>query len=201
MYPWEHLLLGYLVVSLYTHIRYRSSPTAAQTIAAVIGSQAPDLVDKPLAWSFGLVETGYAVGHSIFVAPGVILATAVLSRRVGRERSGVAFVLAYLSHLASDIVYPLAHGRGIEPRVVLWPIASPPGSDIDGKFLDRTLYYFQRFYGEMTAGELTWFVAFQLSLAGGVLLLWMYDGAPVANESFQWLRRRIQDLLAHVRVN
>lgn len=195
MYPWEHLLLGYVLFSVYAHWRYRESPTGGQTIAVVAGSLLPDIVDKPLAWTFEIVESAYAIGHSIFVAPFVGVAVYVLARRFDRPRTGVAFMIAYLSHLASDIVYPVAFGMPIEPRVVLWPLASPPSSTIEGGFIERATFYVRRFVVEMTTGGLSTFVRFQLFFVGAVTLLWLYDGAPVAMDAYRFLRRLMNERL------
>lgn len=185
MFPWEHLVLGYVVFSLWSHLRYREPPDWAGALGAAFGSQLPDLIDKPLAWTWGVTETGYAIGHSIFFAPVVLLVTYAVARRLDRMRAGVAFGLAYLSHLVSDVFYPIAFGRPIEPRVILWPIASPPTSTIEGGFLTRTIFYVRRFVTEMTAGEITPFIVFQLLLVGGATLLWLYDGAPVVRDVYQ----------------
>lgn len=194
MYPWEHLVLGYVLFSLYTHVRFRESPTGVESVGVLIGSQLPDLIDKPLAWTFGLVETGYAIGHSILFAPGFCGLAIAISVRVGRLRTGIAFVIAFLSHLASDIVYPIAWGRPADPRVVLWPIAHAPGSARDGGFIERTVFYVQRFVVEMATGELTPFVRFQLVLVGAATLLWIFDGAPVASDMYRCLRRNLSEL-------
>ena len=192
MWPWEHLLLGYLLYSLYSNLRYRDSPTGRETLAAAFGSQLPDLVDKPLAWTFGVVETGYSIGHSIFVAPFVCLAAYALSRRLGNVRLGVAFTIAYLSHLVSDVFYPIVLGRGIEPRVVLWPIASPPPGLGHGGFVDQFLRYFGRYVDQLSTGSLTPYLAFQLGLALAVVVLWLADGAPVASDGYRWLVARVK---------
>lgn len=189
MYPWEHFLLGYVLYSGYLHAIHGRSPTAAETLAVVTGSQFPDLVDKPLAWTWGITETGYAVGHSIFSVPVVLTAVYLGARRIARPQVALAFSIAYLSHLASDVVYPIVFGRGVEPRVVLWPIASPPGSGIDGGFVERTIRYLDRFLLEIAGGEFSAYLVFQVGLAMGVLGVWVYDGAPVASELISYVRQ------------
>lgn len=189
MYPWEHLLLGYLVYSVYVRARHGEPPDARGALAAGFGSQFPDLIDKPLAWTLGLIETGYGIGHSIFVSPVALVAGYAVGRRLGRSRIGIGFGIAYLSHLLSDVIYPIAFGRGVEPRVILWPARSPPTSMLQSGLLQRTVHYFGRFSRDVSLGESWLYVAFQLGFAGTVVLLWWWDGAPVARELYDRLTR------------
>lgn len=188
MYPWEHLLVGYLSFSIYAHLRYREPPSGGEAVGAAIGSQLPDVIDKPLAWTFSVVETGYSIGHSIFVAPGIVLASIGLARRLDRPRVGIAIVIAYLSHLTTDIVYPVVYGRSIEPRVVLWPVASPPPSGETAGLLERSVHYVLRIERELLAGDATVFVAVQVILGCSVLLLWFSDGCPGMRELLEYIR-------------
>ncbi|WIV67421.1 metal-dependent hydrolase [Natrialbaceae archaeon AArc-T1-2] len=118
MWPWEHLAVAYVLYSLITNVVVRESPSAHETVAVVLGSQLPDLVDKPLAWMAGITETGYAIGYSIFVAPFVWLVAYGIARRRRSPRLAGAFSLAYLSHLVTDVRNPLRMGREPELRVV-----------------------------------------------------------------------------------
>lgn len=187
MWPWEHLLLGYLLYSLFANLRYRDSPTGGESLAVVLGTQLPDLIDKPLSWTLGITETGASIGHSIFAAPVFILASYLTARRLGNPRLAMAFAIAHLSHLLSDILYPIVLGRGIEPRVVLWPVTTPPPLPLDGGLFDHFFWYFGHFLARVTTGELTPYVTFQIALALTVLVLWLYDGAPVAADIYRRL--------------
>ena len=53
----------------------------------------PDAIDKTLAWVFGAVPSGRHIGHTPFAAVAAIV--------FGR-RTGLAFGVAYLSHLVTD---------------------------------------------------------------------------------------------------
>ncbi|MFC4247083.1 metal-dependent hydrolase [Natribaculum luteum] len=189
MWPWEHLAFGYVLYSLHANAIRRERPSGRETIVVAVASQLPDLVDKPLAWAVGFVETGYALGHSIFIAPIVCLAAAALATRRGEQSLGGAFTVGYLSHVAGDVLNPFFLGRGLEVRVLLWPIASPP-ADAHGGFLEHVLVYLARHVAYLTAEGLTPYLAFQLGLAVAVALLWLYDGAPVASDLWRWLARR-----------
>ncbi|ELY60622.1 metal-dependent hydrolase [Natronolimnohabitans innermongolicus] len=134
MWPWEHLAVAYVLYSLLANGVRRRSPSTGETTAVVGGSQLPDLIDKPLAWTLGVTETGYAIGHSIFVAPLVCLAVYAAAVRRGIENRLVpgAFALAYASHLVTDVYDPPRPDRGVVLEVVLWPFASPPAADTVG---------------------------------------------------------------------
>ena len=190
MWPWEHLAVAYVLYSLFTNVVRRRSPSTRETIAVVVGSQLPDLVDKPLAWTFGITETGYSIGHSMFVAPIVCLAVYVAAARSGERRLAGAFSLAYLSHLLTDVLNPIRYGRPLEPRVVLWPISSPPAGD-HGGFVDHFGVYIVRHVNALLEGGLSTDAAFQVFLMVAVLALWLYDGAPIVSDCWHFARNRL----------
>ncbi|WP_138798458.1 metal-dependent hydrolase [Halostella sp. PRR32] len=180
MWPWEHLALGYVVYSLLGHALERKAPSDIGAVAVGVGTQLPDLVDKPLSWGLGITETGYSVGHSLFLAPVVCLAAVALGRRYGDGRIVVAFAVGYLSHLFGDIVYPLFLGRGVAPSVVLWPVVTQPPSNSHLGFVQLVTRYLVRYARQMAALDVTPYLLFQLCLGLCVLLLWLYDGMPGA---------------------
>ncbi|WP_436347794.1 metal-dependent hydrolase [Natronorubrum sp. FCH18a] len=191
MWPWEHLAVAYVLYSLFAKAVFRRPPTGREAIAVGLGSQIPDLVDKPLAWTFEITETGYSIGHSIFVVPVVCLAVyAVATRRGDRPLAG-AFALAYGSHLVTDIYDPLRESSRLKPSAVLWPLESPPTGD-HGGFLDHFARYFFRYVNELLTGGLTPSIALQLGLGVAVLALWLIDGAPIAADGWRWFRARLR---------
>lgn len=192
MWPWEHLAVAYVSYSLLANLAVRKSPSARETIAVVVGSQLPDLVDKPLVWTVGITETGYGIGHSLFVAPFVCLAVYVTAARGDRRLVGCAFSIAYLSHLVTDAFNPLRLGRSIEPRVVLWPITSLPTGE-HGGFVDHVVVYVVRDATRLLAGGPTPQLVLQLSLGLGVVALWLADGAPIVREGWQFVRDRLRN--------
>ena len=192
MWPWEHLAVAYLCYSLLTHVVLRRSPTARETVAVAVGSQLPDLIDKPLAWTFEITGGGYAIGHSIVVAPIVCLAVFAAVVRFDRERVVAgAFAAAYLSHLAADVFNPVRFGRGPEPRAVLWPVASPPAGDLGG-FVDHFVVYFARYANGLLSGGLSAQIAVQLGIGVTVVGLWLADGAPVVSDCWRVVRARVR---------
>ncbi|QCS43246.1 metal-dependent hydrolase [Natrinema versiforme] len=189
MWPWEHLAFAYVLYSLTTNVVFRRSPSAGETIAIAVGSQFPDLLDKPLAWTIGITETGYSVGHSIFVAPFICLAAYAVAARLGNRTLASAFSVALVSHPIADILNRVLRGEVVDPRIVLWPIASPPVGSQSG-FIDHFRRYFFRYVHHLLTDGLTPQVAFQSLLGLSVVAIWLFDGAPVAADLWRAWRDR-----------
>ena len=49
MWPWGHLAAGYPVYTAYTRLHTGDPPADVPALVALLGTQLPDLVDKPLA--------------------------------------------------------------------------------------------------------------------------------------------------------
>ena len=93
MSPLGHLGLAVVLVECLEY----DTRTAA---VLVVGAALPDLIDKPVA-EVGLVAAYHTVGHSLFVAAGVVGAAVVL-RRHGRRRA-VPLAVGWRSRLACDL--------------------------------------------------------------------------------------------------
>jgi len=123
MLPLGHLAVALLPVSLYTLLRKRRLPVGRIVILLVLATQLPDLIDKPLAWTFGVLPSGRMLAHSLVVSLPVLAGLTVLARRRGRGRLGLLFSAAYLSHIAGDF-YPILY-RGTDyyffPNL-FWPL-------------------------------------------------------------------------------
>lgn len=122
MFPHEHLLVALLPVVAYVAVRDRRLPTRGVAFAAAVGSQFPDLVDKPLAHQFGVLPSGRVFMHSLpFALP---IAAGVLAYGWSTERPRVAgaFAVAYLSHLVADTYRSLLAGQ--VPPDLLWPFVA-----------------------------------------------------------------------------
>lgn len=182
MWPPEHLAVGYVCYSAYSHLRYRRPPSAAATVAVVLATQLPDVIDKTLAWTFDVLPSGHSLGHSLLFAVPLWFAVALAARLAGRPDVGSAFGIAYLSHLPGDVVYPLLIGRDTTLSFLFWPLTPAPTGEPDGGFVELFVHYATRYVELVLAGEVTGYVVAQLMLVGGVLVLWLYDGAPVATQ-------------------
>lgn len=184
MWPWGHLAVGYVVYSLFVHARYRRSPRALPVIVLAFGTQFPDVVDKPLAWSFGVLPNGQTLAHSLLFAAPFCIALLLFVRWQGRWSEGVAFTVGYLTHLPGDIVYPALFGRGFNTSFLLWPV-TPARVQHRRGFRELFTHHFEGYLQVMQHGDVTTYLVVQSTLLVGVLALWMYDGAPGVREPLQ----------------
>ncbi|WP_158059711.1 metal-dependent hydrolase [Halorussus halophilus] len=187
MFPWEHVAFGYLCYSLLAHLAGRS-PSDAAAVAVVAATLGPDLVDKTLSWVLEIFPQGYSVGHSIFVAG--ILSTVVFAVAAKRNRPfvGVAFGVAYLSHLFGDVVYPVVFGDPISAKKILWPLVTLPPYENDISALDRFLYYTDRYLEQLVALEPSPFLLAELAFLFVAFLVWVYDGVPILSALWSWVK-------------
>lgn len=179
MWPWEHVLVGYVVFSLSSRLLYRRPPGDRAAVAVVVGSLLPDLVDKPLAWQFGLVETGYALAHSVVVAVPVCVGVWAYARRRGSRSVGAGFAVGYLVHLPADVVSYYVRRGSWYPERVLWPVrTAEPTERLPAGLYDRTLVYLEPYVAELLSGSPGPYMSVVLSLGAGAFALWVIDGAP-----------------------
>ena len=189
MWPWEHAIVGYLVYSLFCHAVYRDSPGGLEAFAVVFASVLPDLVDKLLAWEFGVFAGGYALGHSIFAAVPLAIAVGLAARASGRFRAGIAFGIGHLLHLPADVIDTYVREGVFLPELVLWPAVVIEDPTANQGFVDQFLRFFGRYQRELFAGDLPTYLWVQIGLALFAFLLWLYDGAPVLRELLRGCRR------------
>ncbi|OAQ54159.1 metal-dependent hydrolase [Natrinema mahii] len=168
MWPWGHLAVAYLLYTGYHWRRDRRPPRARPVIALAIGSQFPDLIDKPSAWTFGFLPGGRTLAHSIFVAALLLPAAYGLSRRLGRPETGVAFAIGHASHLVADVPPTAILARDLSATTFLfWPVLEPPQYQSPGSILAGFLGY-----------SMGWYEWVQLGLVAVALVAWYHDGAP-----------------------
>lgn len=178
MWPWGHLAVGYLLYSPAVHLLRGRAPGAVGVLALALGTQLPDLVDKPLSWVFHLTPQGYSVAHSVFVAVPVGIAVVALAAEYGRIEVGGAFTVGYWSHLVADVVFAVALREPYAVERVLWPLVVLPPYSSRVPPLARVFEYADRWveYLLATAGAVGLAVYVAPLVAAG--LLWLYDGAP-----------------------
>ena len=192
MWPWEHAAFGYLLVSLCWHGWRRESPDGKIALAAGFGAVAPDLVDKPLSWTFGVFPSGYAVAHSAFVFPVFAAALWLGFRRYDAGALAVALLVGYASHLVGDVIYPFLLGDELALSAVLWPVVVTTSSPTEAGLVARTLYYLHQWVVRLWALDFGPLLLFELALVGVVVAVWLYDGAPVLSECRAALLRRTE---------
>lgn len=195
MWPWEHAIVAYLTYSLFCHVMYRNSPGGLEVLAVVFASVLPDLIDKPLAWEYGVFESGYALGHSIFFAVPLSIIIGLLARQLSRPRTGVAFGLGYVLHPFSDVLDSYVRDDVVQFELLLWPIEIIHGHGQSGGFMPYFIQLFDSYRTALLAGALSTYLWVQVSLGLAVVVLWLYDGAPVLRECIFGTKNLIGNML------
>jgi len=134
MWPWGHAALGYLA--------YRLLPDGSEIHASrlelaalLFGTQAPDLVDKPLAWTVTILPSGRSFAHSIFTLVAFAAFAWVVARRVDRPQLAAIASFGYASHLVGDALAPLLRGEFQFLAFLVWPLLPLPEYGTDKSFL------------------------------------------------------------------
>ena len=97
-----HIAGAYFIYVGYERLRGTNRIDGWFIPVLVVASLVPDLIDKPLAWYFGVLPTGRSLGHSLlFLVPLVIVSVAYFRSR-DRPELGVAVAVGCLSHIALD---------------------------------------------------------------------------------------------------
>ena len=123
MRPIEHLIVALSFVVGYVSVTTRRLPSLELGAVAFVGSQFPDVIDKPLALEVGVLPTGRVGMHSLPIAVPIWTLVVLYGWKTERTRAGIVFVIAYASHLLADNYVALASGR--VPSDLFWPLASP----------------------------------------------------------------------------
>jgi hypothetical protein len=182
MLPWGHAAVGYLCYTLYARLRHQRRPLGVTGIALAIGTQFPDLIDKPLAWTFGILPSGRSLGHSLLVLGVVVAGLYWLHTRRTVESPTVliAFTIGWLSHVFAD-GYTILLGKPTCLNYMVWPLLGTcPYTESNRSII--------QFFLTLEVGRSFWI---GLVLTGVALVVWLYDGAP----GLWYLRDRIAKLL------
>ena len=178
MWPVGHLAVAYLSYRSLQRVRGTGPPAAGATLALAVGSQLPDLVDKPLGWYTTVLPAGRSLLHSLTVLVPLGLLAIALAGAVGRPAPAIAATVGALSHTFVDTV-PVLWGSGVDPAYLLWPLLPVTPAVTAPSIL------------AMLQGAMTepWFLAEYLcaALALGV---WHHDGHPGSDIVVKPVRRR-----------
>lgn len=184
MWPWGHLAVGYLCYVAYTRVTERADHTIVPIFAVGFGTQLPDLVDKPLAWTFEILPSGRSLAHSLLAATVVIAFVAWIAQRRDRPGAGTAFAIGYLSHLVTDLgpetVFGLLLGDLSQlewTTYLFWPILAAPPYSNDSSFAEHFLNF-----------EFSAYVWVQFGLVALAAVVWVADGAPGVAETRSFVR-------------
>ncbi|EMA24384.1 hypothetical protein C443_04459 [Haloarcula argentinensis DSM 12282] len=72
----------------------------------LVATQLPDVIDKPLAWTFAILPSGRMLAHSLVISLPVLTVVVLLAAHRSYGRYAVVFSAGYLSHIAGDF-YPI----------------------------------------------------------------------------------------------
>ena len=129
MLPHEHLIVAALPVLSYILLRHRRFPSKAMIFVVFVGSQFPDLVDKPLAYSLMIIPSGRVFLHSLPFAIPISIFVMIYGIETNRPALSSGFVYAYLSHILVDVRQSLFAGQ--LPQNLLWPFVDTlPASSV-----------------------------------------------------------------------
>jgi len=167
MWPWGHAAVGYLLYTVSCRVRLGWRPQGLTVIALGLGTQLPDLIDKPLAWNFSVLPNGRSLGHSLLIAGVVIIALQIVAIRLDREPLVTAFGVGYVSHLFADALYPALEGEFYYVGFLGWPLVPP----VEYEGSDGILAH-------LLAAEVTPTFVFETVLALATLALWYRHGMP-----------------------
>jgi membrane-bound metal-dependent hydrolase YbcI (DUF457 family) len=125
MSPIEHFIIAVIPVGTAILLFTRRRPPASVIGAAFVGSQFPDLIDKPLAFYSGAIPTGRVFMHSLPVAIPFLLAVGVYGWRTNTNMLSLAFVFGHLSHIIGDTYQTLLGPNPALSPDLLWPFVDP----------------------------------------------------------------------------
>jgi membrane-bound metal-dependent hydrolase YbcI (DUF457 family) len=141
MWPWTHAAVGYLLYIAYAR-RLGRPLRGLPVLAAVLGTQAPDLLDKPLAWTVAVLPAGRSLGHSLLFGAVVAgLCWSVVAVRLDRPAVALGGVFGYLSHLFADGLGAVLAGRWADLAYLGWPLLPLPAYDTEPSFAAHLLAF------------------------------------------------------------
>jgi len=121
MWPIGHASVAYLCYTALCRQRFEAGPTAIAAVLVGFGGIFPDLVDKPLSWSAGILPTGRSLSHSLLVIVPMVLAVYLVAGWYTDAEYGVAFGVGVFSHPLVDAV-PVVWNSDASWEFLLWPI-------------------------------------------------------------------------------
>lgn len=183
MWPWGHFVFGYLAYSGFARLSSMRPFDGYTVLFVALGTQLPDIVDKPLAWTFHVLPSGRSLAHSLFAAVFLSILLGGYCRRRGRPELGIAFAIGYLSHLLGDGISYLFSGEYAYLSYLGWPLLPPPPYGDEGGFLIH-----------LRDIEPTPLFALELAVVATLFLaVWVGDGAPGKREITEFLRKHVVD--------
>lgn len=180
MWPWAHLGLGYLVYTLVVRITTKQVPSAPAALGVVLGTQLPDLVDKPFGWYLGVFPSGRSLAHSAVVLVVVGAIGWVFLQDRAHRRVGIALAVGWAMHLAGDALYPVLRWSTHELAFLAWPLLPPVPPAVEPGVVVYLL-----------AIEPGPALAFELGITAAGIIAWLADGRPGVSLLGSWLSKWI----------
>ncbi|WP_226043124.1 metal-dependent hydrolase [Natrinema sp. DC36] len=162
MWPLGHAAIGYLLYRYSTQARLDDSPAVLPLCFLAVGTQFPDLVDKPLAWVLDIIHSGRGLTHSIVILGLIIIGFFLVARHHRRDEYAIAFGIGALAHALTDATEVLWDPNA-SAHSLLWPLFSVNFPTV----LDHLFNPISELY----------FVA-EFVLAGLAFVYWQRDGYP-----------------------
>jgi len=122
--PVEHFIIVILPAVIVVLLVDRTLPSPVFIGAVFVGSQFPDLIDKPLAHEFGVIPSGRVFMHSLPPALLVWIGVAWYGWRTDRPRLSAAFITGHASHILADNYRAFQGPTPSIPPDMLWPITA-----------------------------------------------------------------------------
>lgn len=167
MWPWGHAAVGYLLYAVFRRGVQPSGQHGLMVVALALGTQFPDLIDKPLAWSVPVLPTGRSLAHSLLTAGLVLGVGWWLLRRTAWRRYLLPFGFGWVVHSLSDAADVLLGGDLAYANYLLWPALTTPPYDTEKSFA-----------AHLTQVDPTPYFLVQLGLTVLAVLVWRRDGYP-----------------------
>ena len=179
MWPWGHLAFAYITYRGWGLLQGRRSLAGLAVVFLAVGAMAPDLIDKPLAWTVPLLPSGRSLAHSFLTVGvvGVVLHFVVTDP--GPRKLAGAFYFGAVSHLIADAVPGLLAGDLEAVFFWNWPFGPHPEYTLDSSFVAHfaqlEVQLQQLANGEF--GAVGW-VGIELVFVAVVVVVWLFDGLP-----------------------
>ncbi|ELY67283.1 membrane-bound metal-dependent hydrolase [Natrinema versiforme JCM 10478] len=147
-------------------------------LAVALGSQFPDLIDKPLAWELGLLASGRSLAHSIAFTLLLIPIVSALAGPTGHRESAPAFVIGHVTHLVTDLPRMTIAGDFSGTTYLFWPFLGPPAYDEPSGILVAFSGYSISAYSSV-----------QFALLAAAIIVWYRDGLPGLKVAWRSVKR------------
>jgi len=170
--PPGHFLVAAVPATVYLIWQDRQLPGWTALFVIGVGSQFPDLIDKPLAHLFFLLPNGRVGAHSLPIAIPIAGIALSVAWRLNRRRAGGLFVFAYATHLFADYYRVLFSPDPQLPPGLLWPLVPPLPGRLE-----------PRWAGPNSINVKLWSLFSAIVLLVGIVRLWVVYRAESATPS------------------